>query len=92
MAKQKTAFVCNDCGADYSKWMGQCTECGAWNTIQEVRLGSAKKGSGFKGYAGGEQTKVTKLNEINLEALPRFSSGMDASSIGRGFPHGGNHG
>ena len=87
MAKQKTAFVCNDCGADYSKWMGQCTECGAWNTIQEVRLGAAKKTSGFKGYAGGEQTKVTKLNEINLEALPRFSSGMEEFDrvLGGGF-------
>lgn len=87
MAKQKTAFVCNDCGADYSKWMGQCTECGAWNTIQEVRLGSTKKAAGFKGYAGGEQTKITKLNEINLEELPRFSSGMDEFDrvLGGGF-------
>lgn len=87
MAKQKTAFVCNDCGADYSKWMGQCTECGAWNTIQEVRLGASKKTSSFKGYAGGEQSKVTKLNEINLEALPRFSSGMDEFDrvLGGGF-------
>lgn len=87
MAKQKTAFVCNDCGADYSKWIGQCTECGAWNTIQEVRLGAAKKVSSFKGYAGGEQTKIAKLNEINLEALPRVSSGMDEFDrvLGGGF-------
>ncbi|MET0355582.1 MAG: hypothetical protein ABW044_02330, partial [Cellvibrio sp.] len=37
--KQKSAFVCNDCGADYKKWQGQCTECNAWNSIVEVRLG-----------------------------------------------------
>ena len=39
MAKQKTAFVCNDCGSDYAKWQGQCSDCGAWNTLSEVRLG-----------------------------------------------------
>ncbi|MFT5988356.1 MAG: DNA repair protein RadA/Sms, partial [Marinobacter psychrophilus] len=27
MAKVKTAFVCTDCGADFSKWQGQCTAC-----------------------------------------------------------------
>ena len=77
MAKQKTAFVCNDCGADYSKWQGQCSECNTWNTVVQIRLGStSNKDGNFKGYAGGITAEVTKLNEINLEALPRFSSGM----------------
>jgi DNA repair protein RadA/Sms len=39
MAKQKTAFVCSECGSDYHKWQGQCSDCGAWNTLSEVRLG-----------------------------------------------------
>ncbi len=44
MAKApKTAYVCSDCGAEYSKWMGQCKECYAWNTISEIRLVSAKE-------------------------------------------------
>ena len=42
MAKVKTAFVCNDCGADYPKWQGQCGECSAWNTMTEIRLGPTK--------------------------------------------------
>ena len=91
MAKQKTAFVCNDCGADYTKWQGQCSECGAWNTIKEVRLGGSSRGAnstaGFKGYAGGDATKVTPLSEINLEELPRFSSSMGEFDrvLGNGF-------
>jgi hypothetical protein len=40
MAKQKTAFVCSECGSDYHKWQGQCSDCGAWNTLSEVRLGT----------------------------------------------------
>ncbi len=87
MAKQKTGYVCTECGADFSKWMGQCTECGTWNTVREVRLGAASKKSGFQGYAGGEPTKVAKLNEINLDELPRFSSGMEEFDrvLGGGF-------
>ncbi|MBY4675558.1 DNA repair protein RadA [Marinobacterium arenosum] len=81
MAKQKTAFVCNDCGADHSKWQGQCSACGAWNTLTEVRLGSSSGGGGarnarFEGYAGGAaQNQVVSLAEVNLEEVPRFSTG-----------------
>ncbi len=39
MAKTKTAFVCNDCGADYRKWQGQCSAFNADTTIDD-RLGS----------------------------------------------------
>jgi DNA repair protein RadA/Sms len=80
MAKPKTAFVCHDCGADYRKWQGQCSACGAWNTITEVRLGSdagAARSSRFAGYAGaaGAQQRVVSLGEVALEEMPRFSSG-----------------
>ena len=81
MAKApKTAYVCNDCGAEYSKWMGQCKECLSWNTISEVRLISAKenksKGDRFSGYAGETSGKVQALSEISLQEVPRFSSGF----------------
>ena len=46
MAKQKTAFVCNECGSDYAKWQGQCSDCGAWNTLAEIKLGPAKVPAG----------------------------------------------
>ena len=35
MAKVKTAFYCQNCGASYSKWQGQCNSCNQWNTIVE---------------------------------------------------------
>lgn len=76
--KQKSAFVCNDCGAEYKKWQGQCTECGAWNTLSEVRLGPtpANRSAKFEGYTGGASgNPVQTLAEISLQDLPRFSSG-----------------
>ncbi len=81
MAKApKTAYVCNDCGAEYSRWMGQCKECKAWNTISEVRLISSKeaaKSDRFSGYAGETSGKVQTLSDISLQEVPRFSSGFN---------------
>lgn len=79
MAKAaKRAFVCNECGADYPRWQGQCTACMAWNTITEVRLAStSSRADRFSGYAGeGGVNRVQKLSEISLAELPRFSSGF----------------
>jgi DNA repair protein RadA/Sms len=84
MAKQKTAFVCNDCGSDYVKWQGQCNDCEAWNTLTEIRLGP-QKGSGRAGASvGGKRAGYTGaldsarvLKDIDLLDLPRFSSGTE---------------
>lgn len=78
VSKTKTAYVCNDCGADYRKWQGQCAECGAWNTLAEVRLGSpgrvlrTEKG----GFAGAANGSVATLAEIELEDIPRIITGI----------------
>ncbi len=86
MAKQKTAYVCNNCGSDYSKWQGQCSDCNEWNTLAEFRMGSAstgKSGAGngnsrYQGYAGsaGQQTRLQSLADVDLAALPRFSTSI----------------
>ncbi|MBK5143205.1 DNA repair protein RadA [Budviciaceae bacterium BWR-B9] len=80
MAKPaKRAFVCNECGADYPRWQGQCSACNAWNSITEIRLAAASssRSDRFSGYAGeGGVSKVQKLSDISLEELPRFSTGF----------------
>ncbi len=86
-AKSKTAFVCNDCGADYGKWQGQCTECGAWNSLAEVRLGAPKAGVRKDGYSGSAGGQVQTLADISLEDLPRIASGASEFDrvLGGGF-------
>ena len=42
MATIKKNFSCNNCGAKYPKWMGQCIQCGEWNTIEEEIVKSKK--------------------------------------------------
>lgn len=80
MAKKKTAYVCNDCGADHTKWQGQCTGCGAWNTLQEFVVAASKtpaREANFSGYAGSASEQgVQRLADVNLNEVPRFSSGM----------------
>lgn len=44
MAKQRTQFVCQECGATHLKWMGRCTSCGAFNTLTEELVVQAPKG------------------------------------------------
>ena len=88
--KTNSAFVCNDCGADYKKWQGQCSECNAWNSVVEVRLGPtpANRSAKFEGYAGGASgNKVQTLAEISLGDVPRFSSGTSEFDrvLGGGF-------
>ncbi len=77
MAKVKTAYVCNDCGADFMRWQGQCSECKAWNTITEVRLGSSRPvmASERRGFAGITRAEVQTLADVELADVPRFSSG-----------------
>ena len=33
--KQKSVFVCGECGYETPRWMGRCPQCGSWNTIVE---------------------------------------------------------
>ena len=35
MAKDKTVFVCTNCGQESPKWIGKCPSCGQWNTFSE---------------------------------------------------------
>lgn len=82
MAKTKTAYVCNECGADHAKWQGQCAACGEWNTLSRISLGaaaatpSAPKNFKTAGYTG-TSSEVQILGNVDLAALPRFSSTLN---------------
>lgn len=75
--KQKTAYVCNDCGADYRKWQGQCSECQAWNTVSEIRLGASSRqvNRARSGFAAAADNTVKLLSDIDLDEIPRISAG-----------------
>jgi len=69
--------VCNDCGADFNKWQGQCAECGAWNTLTELRIGPSKNSSVMRnaGFSGAANGSISVLSEIMLDEVPRIITG-----------------
>lgn len=80
MAKQKSAFVCNDCGTEHGQWQGQCASCGEWNTLSKINLGPANAPSAAANFKRqgitGSLSSVTTLNDINLDELPRIVTGI----------------
>ncbi|MGM0498093.1 MAG: DNA repair protein RadA, partial [Bacteroidota bacterium] len=69
--KEKTTFVCENCGAESPKWVGKCPSCGEWNTYKEFRAGTAKH-SPDRGHSKAE---ITKLTEISLQKENRIPCG-----------------
>ncbi len=76
MAKEKTAFVCEECGYDSPKWVGKCPACGRWNTMKEVRLAPAGKGRPAPLFAVGERANSPlPIRRIEVCAEPRIDMG-----------------
>ncbi len=78
MSKVKTVYRCEQCGADHSKWAGQCSECGEWNSLTEVRLESTishRARPKMGGYAG-QVANITTLNQISVSRETRLSTGI----------------
>ena len=75
--KQKTAFICTECGSEFPRWAGQCTSCKEWNVIKEIRLGSLGGGrkKSSSGYAGA-QSEVQLLSDVDLAQAERISTGL----------------
>lgn len=73
---KKTMYVCSACGKEYQKWMGQCTFCGAWNTLEETVVSTAKTAAKSVGVKTVTAIKPTAINKIEDESEVRFSTGM----------------
>ncbi len=43
MAKDKTMYVCENCGQESPKWIGKCPACGQWNTFKEIKVADTRK-------------------------------------------------
>lgn len=64
--KTRVQFVCQQCGAVYSKWMGQCSNCQAWNSLVEQAVESAdnKKSAIEKGKLSGKKLDFMKIKSV----------------------------
>jgi len=73
MARAKTVFICNVCGAPHSGWAGRCSECGSWNSLeQQTEIISGSKAE--QAIKGGQKIKPVNLNFTNIEKQSRIST------------------
>ncbi|BAU48467.1 DNA repair protein RadA [Sulfurifustis variabilis] len=72
MAREKSVYVCNECGAQSPKWVGQCPSCTAWNTLTETVVAPAR---GVRLVAGASPSPHS-LSEIEPERIARLQTGI----------------
>lgn len=75
MAKTETLFFCKDCGNDFPKWAGQCSACGAWNSLTEEKILNPKSKTQIKSQT--QNSKPQPINQIDFKKEDRLSSGIE---------------
>ncbi|MDT3408595.1 UNVERIFIED_CONTAM: putative ATP-dependent serine protease [Pseudacidovorax intermedius] len=71
MAKLRTAYFCQNCGAQYSQWMGQCKSCGQWNTLVEEVI---EKPSNRSLPSARSKQHVINIIEVETSEEPRIKT------------------
>lgn len=75
MSKLKTTFFCQNCGAQYPKWQGQCNSCKEWNTIAEEIIQKEEKASWKPTTSETKRvSKPLKIKEIDSTQEVRMDS------------------
>lgn len=67
MAKSKSNFICQKCGASYSKWVGKCENCGEWNSLVEQVIDESEtvaKSAIAKGQISGKSLSISSIRDI----------------------------
>lgn len=78
MPKDKTAYVCENCGQESAKWIGKCPACGQWNTFKEIKISSdtgtmAARSAAHAVKAGMTKNKPVRLRDISSKDEPRIT-------------------
>ncbi|WKK65962.1 DNA repair protein RadA [Lutimonas zeaxanthinifaciens] len=74
MAKTKTTFFCQNCGAQFPKWVGKCNSCNEWNTIVEEVIQREEKTSWKSASTIKRGSKAVKLKEITAVNEERINT------------------
>lgn len=75
MAKAKSRFVCQQCGATFPKWAGKCENCGAWNSLLESAPESTGKSAVSR--SSGKHIAAEKISDVKVDAVSdRIDTGI----------------
>jgi len=77
VARSGSIFTCSACGHETSRWEGQCSGCGEWNTlVEEVRASRGPAGRGGRGSQASAPVKPIALSEVQAAEHARLSTGI----------------
>ncbi len=74
--KAKTTFFCTSCGNEFPRWSGQCSACGAWNTIVEEPVKKEEKRPAAGAAKGFPAKRPVLLKEVDVTEEIRFDTGF----------------
>ena len=77
MAKARSNFVCQNCGASYPKWTGKCENCGEWNTLVEQVVETKGASAVARSHSRGKILKPQSMRSIAAEdSVKRLLTGI----------------
>ena len=71
MAKDKSIYICSECGGTSAKWLGKCPHCGAWNTLVETVAETRRQAAHAPLPAAAAREPVATLAEIDATDVDR---------------------
>jgi DNA repair protein RadA/Sms len=74
MKKQKTKFLCQQCGYESVQWLGKCSSCGTWNSFVEEKFSVQTKTCSTARQLTGFSSEVLKLNDISVKDFSRYQT------------------
>ena len=74
--KEKTVFVCTECGYESPKWAGRCPDCGSWNTMTEESRIVGKPSKSETAHITGAPAAVKPLDSIEADESVRYHTGL----------------
>ncbi|MDR3071288.1 MAG: DNA repair protein RadA [Endomicrobium sp.] len=74
MKKQKTKFLCQQCGYESAKWLGRCSSCGTWNSFSEEKFSTPLKLRSPSRQLTGFSSQVLRLNEISVKDFVSYKT------------------
>ena len=75
MAKERTIYVCSECGSETPNWAGKCPACGSWNTLKELRI-TAGRTKNRQVSSSDPEIRPKRIADLSLAEELRFMTGI----------------
>ncbi len=75
MAKERTIYICSDCGSEATNWAGKCPACGSWNTLKELKT-TAGRTKTRQSIVSDPEVRPKKIADLSTSEELRFMTGI----------------